>query len=595
MISSIRNLFYLVDFPVKAKMVIAVLGSLTVSLLEILGVLATYPLLLAASGQAIDAGILGRIAAFVGISERQDLIMVLAGIIIVAFVGKTAYAIGFRWWQVGFIQRLERTARVKLLGLYLDAPYQDHKKRDLSKLHTNLATAVAQGYSQSILSLLNVVTGLVTVLLMLGVLVFVSPLVALFAITIFAVVGYCIPLLLKKRLSKISLQITEADYVSWFSAMPALSAFREMRLFGVAQNFKESYAVGAQMRAKANREQAVINELPKNIIEIVFIVSIAVLATYMFSTKNQAEAVATMGVFTVAAVRIMPALTSTIASVNAMRAGSAGVRIINEEISYFRGQELHSQVDSPGLSFDGDISVEDVVFKYSPEEPAVLDKVSLTIPARSTVAFVGSSGSGKSTLVDLILGMLTPVEGNVRCGEHNIREDIKSWHQQAGVVPQSVYILPASLKENVAFGLKAEEIDDQRVLEALEQAELGELVASLPAGIEEELGHEGGRLSGGQRQRLGIARALYRNPKLLVLDEATSALDNKTEHKITQTIDRLSGEMTIIMVAHRLSTIKKADIIFYMKNGRVINQGSFEELSTVNQEFRELVELGKLS
>ena len=225
----------------------------------------------------------------------------------------------------------------------------------------------------------------------------------------------------------------------------------------------------------------------------------------------------------------------------------------------------------------------------------ILENVSLKIPARKTVAFVGSSGSGKSTLVDIILGMLDPTEGQVVCGGRRIDSDIKSWHHQLGVVPQSVYVLPGNLKENVAFGLNHDQIDEERVLTALKYAELTELVESLPQGINEDLGQEGGRLSGGQRQRLGIARALYRNPSLLVLDEATSALDNKTEHRITQTIEHLAGEMTIIMVAHRLSTIKKADIIFFMKNGKVVSQGSFEELASINHEFRELVELGKLA
>lgn len=594
MFSSIRNLSYLIDFPVKAKMVVTVLGAFALSLLEMLGVLATYPLMLAASGQSTETGVLGIISTIAGTSERQELIIVLAGAVILAFVGKTAFTLGFRWWQTGFIQKIEKTARVNLLSLYLDTSYQDHKQRDLSKLHTNLATAVTQAYNQSISSLLNLITGLMTVLLMLGVVFFMSPFVALFAIILFATVGYCIPWFLKKRLSKISLQITEADYVSWFSSMPALSAFREMRLFGVARNFSDSYALGAQMRAKANREQAVINELPKNIIDIIFIISIALLAIYLFSTKNQAEAMATMGIFTVAAVRTMPALNATISSLNSMRAGSAGVAIINREISYFRDTLRYSSIESPGIIFEGDITVENVSFKYSPDERSVLDNVSLTIPAHKTVAFVGSSGSGKSTLVDIILGMLNPTEGCITCGGRPITADIKSWHAQLGVVPQSVYVLPGSLAENVAFGLDKDSINEELVLQALENAELGELVSSLPQGINEDLGQDGGRLSGGQRQRLGIARALYRNPKLLVLDEATSALDNKTEHKITQTVERLSGEMTIIMVAHRLSTIKKANIIFYMKDGKIVNQGSFDELSRINPEFKELVELGKL-
>lgn len=594
MLKNIRNLFYLVDFPVKGKLAFSVVGAFMVSLLEIFGVVATYPLLLVASGQSLDTGILGTIASILGTSDRQRIIVLLACIIVLAFVCKALFTIGFRWWQSGFINKMERSARVNLLSLYLDSSYQDHKKRELPKIHTNLATAISLSFGQSISSVLSLITGLLTVSLMFVVVLIVVPEVAVFTIVLFAGVGYLIPSLLRKRLSKISREFTEADHISWLSSMPALSAFREMRLFGVAQNFVNKYDNGSQIRARANREQSVINELPRNIIEIIFIVGVATLATYMFATRNQSEAVATMGLFSVAAVRITPALNSTIASLNSIRAGSAGVNIINREISKFKKEQRYSQIESRGIEFEGDIVVSNVSFKYSPSDRAVLDNVSLTIPARKTVAFVGSSGSGKSTLVDVILGMLIPTEGSVSCGNNLIDSDIKSWHQQLGVVPQSVYVLPGGLKENVAFGLNPEEIDRERVYAALRYAELGELVDSLPHGIDEDLGQDGSRLSGGQRQRLGIARALYRNPKLLVLDEATSALDNKTEHKITQTIERLSGELTIIMVAHRLSTIKKADIIFYMKDGKVVNQGNFEELTFANPEFKELVELGKL-
>ncbi|ORC15437.1 hypothetical protein A7979_06780 [Rothia nasimurium] len=594
MLANIRNLFYLVDFPVKAKLIFSVIGAFAVSLLEIAGVLATYPLLLLASGQPADTGILAFVSNILGRQDRQQLILYVAGAVIAAFIVKAIFTLGFRWWQIGFINEMEKSARTTLLRSYLDAPYADHKKQDLSKIHTTLASAVGQAYSQTIFGGLSFMTSVLTIIMMVLVTLFISPVIALFAFCIFAGVGYVLPMLLRRKLIDISHLFLKADHISWFASMPALEAFREMRLFAVGDRFVEKYAEGASLRAVGSRQQGVINELPKNIMEIVFVVSIAGLAIFLFSTKDQAEAVATMGVFTVAAVRVMPAVNSAIASLNAVRVGASGVTTLNREIAYFKNMESYSELPSSGTRYEGDVEVQGVTFKYSPDERSVLDKVSITIPARRTVAFVGSSGSGKSTLVDIVLGMLKPTSGRVLCGGNSIHDDLKSWQSQLGVVPQSVYVLPGSLKLNVAFGLAESEIDEQRVHQALQHAELGDLLSSLPQGIDEDLGQDGSRLSGGQRQRLGIARALYRNPSLLVLDEATSALDNKTEHKITQTIDRLSGEMTIIMVAHRLSTIRKADVIYYMKNGKIIDQGSFEELIRKVPEFEELVNLGKL-
>ncbi|MFW0180360.1 ABC transporter ATP-binding protein [Rothia sp. P5766] len=594
MLTKLRNLFYLVEFPVRAKISLSVVGAFFVSLLEILGVLGTYPLLLLASGQSLDNPILEKFSSFAGTNDRQLLIIYTAVGVIGAFIAKALFTISFRWWQIGFINSMEKSARVSLLRYYLDAPYQDHKRRDLSQIHTRLATSVSQAYSQAILGTTSLLTSLLTIAMMVVVTFIISPQVALIAFTIFAGFGYLIPFLLRRRLTQISKNLIEADYVSWYASMPALEAFREMRLFDVSQRFVRRYESGADMRAQANRQQGVIGELPKNIMEIVFIMSIAGLATFMFATRDQAEAVAIMGVFSVAAVRVLPAINSAIASLNIVRVGTHGVDVLNKEVSYFKKMQRYSEFPMSGDSFSGDIQIDNVTFKYEENGPAVLDKVSIQIPEFKTVAFVGSSGSGKSTLVDIVLGMLVPSQGSLLCGGKPVMEDLKGWQSQLAVVPQSVYVLPGSLKVNVAFGLDPDEINDAQVIRALELAQLGDLVDSLPNGIEEDLGQDGSRLSGGQRQRLGIARALYRNPSLLVLDEATSALDNKTEHKITKTIESLAGEMTIIMVAHRLSTIKKADIIYYMKDGRVVNQGSFSELTKTNSEFKELVELGKL-
>lgn len=595
MLNSFRTLFFLVDYPVKSRIILSVLGAFVVSLLELTGVLATYPLLLLASGQGLDNPLIQVLINLTGLQERQQLISLVACLVVAAFVLKGLVTIAFRWWQAGFMVKVERSARVKLLSLYLDSPYQVHRQRDLSTLHTNLATAIPQSFGQAFFGSLSLLTNLLTVTFIFVIVFWVSPLAALVALLLFAGTGYLVPALLKRRLVAISHQYTESDYINWYSSMPALTAFREMRLFGVAKYFTDEYDRGVSIRAKGQREQTILTELPRYIIEIVFVLGLALLATFLFSTQDQAQALATMGVFSVAAVRLIPAINAAMASMNVIRAGSAGMTLINREIESLRQLSFYSDLPSGGKSPQGDIVIDRVTYAYQADQEPVLKQMSLTIPEKSTVAFVGPSGSGKSTLVDLILGLLEPDQGQILCGGSPLKEDLKAWQRAAGVVPQQVYVLPGSLAHNVAFGLPEEQIDRDQVLRALEAAELGDLLASLPQGLDQELGQDGARLSGGQRQRLGIARALYRKPSLLVLDEATSALDNKTEHKITQTIEQLKGDMTIIMVAHRLSTIKGADLIFYLADGRLKAQGSFEELVASEPDFRELVELGKLA
>ncbi|WP_375142116.1 ATP-binding cassette domain-containing protein [Microbacterium sp.] len=224
----------------------------------------------------------------------------------------------------------------------------------------------------------------------------------------------------------------------------------------------------------------------------------------------------------------------------------------------------------------------------------MLEDLSLEIPRHRTTAFVGSSGAGKSTLLDLVLGLLTPTSGEVLCGGRAIADDPAGWHASLGVVPQDVFLANRTLAENIAFGRSADEIDPDRVAEASRLALLDDLIAELPEGIHTMVGDRGVRLSGGQRQRVGLARALYRRPRVLVLDEATSALDNATEYQIAQTLAQLQGTMTIIIVAHRLSTVRSVDRLYFLRSGRVAASGTFDQVRAADAEFARLVELGSL-
>lgn len=236
----------------------------------------------------------------------------------------------------------------------------------------------------------------------------------------------------------------------------------------------------------------------------------------------------------------------------------------------------------------------DVRFRYSQDGREVLQGISLDIPVGSSVAFVGSSGAGKSTLIDLVMGLQTATAGSITADGTDIATNLVGWQRNVGVVPQDVFLINGSVAENVAFDVAPSDIDEDRVRRALAQADILDFVESQPQGIWSEFGDGGRRLSGGQRQRLGIARALYRRPRILILDEATSALDNETEARIAQTINGLHEDITVIMVAHRLSTVRDADLIAYLEDGRIAAQGRFDELQERSTGFRRLVELGSL-
>ena len=241
-----------------------------------------------------------------------------------------------------------------------------------------------------------------------------------------------------------------------------------------------------------------------------------------------------------------------------------------------------------------ELSIEGVSFRYPGTEHDVLDDIDARIPAGSSVALVGSSGAGKSTLADVLMGLHGPTAGRVAVDDVDITTDIISWQRSIGMVPQDVYILDASLRANVAFGDAPDAVDESRLSAALTRAQLDDLIRDLPDGIDTIVGERGGRLSGGQRQRIGIARALYLEPSVLVMDEATSALDSETERRITDTIESLHGQMTVIVIAHRLSTVRKCDLLLYLEQGRIACAGTFESVAAESPGFARLVRLGSL-
>jgi len=246
------------------------------------------------------------------------------------------------------------------------------------------------------------------------------------------------------------------------------------------------------------------------------------------------------------------------------------------------------EADAAKLSFEEWIRVEGLCFRYEGSSEDTLQNVNLSVRQGSTVALVGATGSGKSSMLNLILGFLRPQQGSILVDGRDIQENLPAWQQQIGLVPQQIFLLDASIRENVAFGVPRAQVDEAALQRALQTAQLQEFVASLPEGLDTCVGEGGIRLSGGQRQRIGIARALYRNPPLLVFDEATAALDSLTEEAMSAAMQELRGKHTLIIVAHRLSTVKNADCLFYFEQGRLLAQGDFNELCDKSPRFKEM-------
>jgi ABC-type multidrug transport system fused ATPase/permease subunit len=351
-----------------------------------------------------------------------------------------------------------------------------------------------------------------------------------------------------------------------------LGGAKDVKVLGREKEFLETYIGHNVESSRMTQFEVTLQLLPKLWLEFLAVTSLAILVmTMLAKSRDMTHIVSAVGLFAAAAFRLMPSVNRVLNAVQAIRYGLPVIDVLHAELSLNVPPAPLKRASA--LAFRDRIEVELVRYRYPSAKAWALDGLSLAIRRGESVGVIGPSGSGKSTLVDVILGLLTPTDGSVLLDGEDIQADLRGWQDQVGYVPQSVYLTDDSLRRNVAFGLSDTMIDDTAVRRALRAAQLEEFVASLPDGVETMVGERGVRLSGGQRQRIGIARALYHDPPMLVLDEATSALDSVTESGVMDAVTALQGEKTILIVAHRLSTVERCDRLYRLKRGKVVAEG----------------------
>ena len=570
-----------------------VAASVVLALLDMAGVAAMLPLMDLITTGKPQGAVLEWIASAVGSSALSVLIPVVGGFIALVFLIKTAGSLLFRWWLLGRTSRITALAATELMNRYVQAPYAAHRARTLSLVYRNINDATTQAASV-LMAVVTMCSDALVLVAIMAVLALAAPGATVFTLILFGGIVGGVQVALRRRQLRIGETIAQAGLEAWQALMPGLEGFRETRLSSRGSAFVAEFRESRLRSARAGRELSFMSDVPRHILEIAFIIAIVGISILMFAFGSAAQVVPVLGLFATAALRALPTLTRVSANLATTRVGSVGLGIMVDALAELDPAELYDEQPRSDEQYRGDIVLDDVTFRYPDSDATVLNGLSLTIQENRTVAFTGGSGAGKTTVVDLVLGLFSPTSGAVRCGGRSISDDPATWYSEIGVVPQDVYLLSGTIARNVAFGVDPADIDRDRVHSALVQAQLGEFVTSLPDGVDTVVGERGTRLSGGQRQRIGLARALYRRPRVLVLDEATSALDNATEHEIAQTLQSLQGTMTIIIVAHRLSTVRTVDHLVHLRDGGIAAQGTFEQVREQDPEFARLVQLGRL-
>ena len=570
-----------------------VAASLVLAALDTIGVAAMVPLTQLLTGDT-DSWFAQWISGVLGTSELSTLIPVVAGFITFVFIAKSIGAIAFRWWLLGRTTRISALSSAELARRYALAPYVAHRTRRMSEVYRNITDCTNQSASV-LLGVVSIVSDGLVLVAITVVLALASPAVTIFAVVLFGVLVFGVQLLLRRRQYRIGEEMAEAGLEAWQFLLPGLDGFREARLTSSANSFVDGFRRARMRRARAARQMGIVSDAPRYLLEIGFVVAILGISVILFTTGTPAEAITVLGVFAAASLRALPTLNRISANLATVRTGRAGLEIVSNVVDELDAGGTHEEQPRSGERYAGDIVLRDLSFRFPDAEEFVLHGISLRIVENRTTAFVGSSGAGKSTLLDLVLGLLDPTEGSVEVGGRPISADLAAWYSDLGVVPQDVFLLNDTLTANIAFGVAPELVDHGRVDEVIAMSQLDDLLPELPDGLDTVVGERGVRLSGGQRQRIGLARALFRRPRVLVLAVATSALDNVTEHEIAATLAALQGSLTIVIVAHRLSTVRHADTLLFLKAGQVEAEGTFEEVRARSADFARLVELGELS
>ncbi|MFW0110861.1 ABC transporter ATP-binding protein [Rothia sp. CCM 9416] len=593
LLTNFKKMGNLFDKKAKRTLVIIAILSSVLAISETIAIVLVLPLINLAMGQenAIP-GFLKNSLEALGIDQPsgQGLVLVIALILI--FITKDLLTMWFNWRQSGFLanQRVKTSSR--LMEQFMSMPWGSFRQRTTAEMIRTMNDATAQVYSLVVGGFLGLSNALITTLAILIALLIAVPLPTLAILVYFSVASFIYGRIIRSRTLAAGEQIMTASVQGYLRALHGLGAFKEITLRHTEEYFTTHYRQAAREGAYAARFASFLSSIPKYLLEILFILAVGGLLAYMFLSADGPAALGAMALLVAAGFRLLPNIALIISSTNNISLGSKSLDVVLDEL-YTQYRPLPTQHEYlERLPFHHEIELKDVHFSFPGAEEETIKGVNLKIPFGTSVAFVGGSGAGKTTMVDLILGLLPATQGQVLADGVDIQSHVRSWQENVSMVAQDVYMSGWSLQQNIVFD--SDTTDPVRLKDAVRRAQLDDLVASLPKGLDSECGEGGSRLSGGQRQRVGIARALYRNPALLVLDEATSALDNLTEKKITETIDRLHGEVTVVVVAHRLSTVKNADLIVYMKDGKVSATGSFVELQKKSPEFAKLVELGSL-
>lgn len=579
-VTLIHKIGYLFDGKQKRQIVGLGVLILIGGLLETLGVSMLLPVVTAFMNPdaIMDNWLVDKITGILHIETSRQLLTYMLVALIALYILKNAYLLFLTYVQNTFVTRNRNRMISRVMREFLNRPYEDYLGADIPTVFRLTDSDIPNAF-QLILVMIQMITEIVVAVSLCIVLVVASPMLCLFIVTIFLGMTLMITKLLKPRLNKIGHrnQTIQSRIAKW--RIQSIYGLKDVKVLHREEFFVRNYYESGAIGANVARNYAVFNNLPRLLIETVFMASMFLfILIYMLRGGDVTVLVPQLSAFAMAAVRMLPGINRINTYLSEIAYAQPCLDYLYDNLNENMKKDVNGSVTGltgglqpqlPKLELQDKIVLDHITYAYPNTDKNIFTDAHMEVHKGQSVGIMGPSGAGKSTIVDILLGLLHVQSGEITCDGVDIFDNYPSWLAKIGYIPQSIYLIDESIRDNIAFGIDADRIDDRRIWEVLEEAQLKEFVEELPEGLDTTIGDRGVRISGGQRQRLGIARALYHNPEILVFDEATSALDSDTEKAVMDAINSFHGRKTMVIIAHRLNTIAKCDVIYKVEGEKI--------------------------
>lgn len=571
----LKKISYVLDKRQKVNLFILLVVIFIGAFVELLGISTILPLVnVALKPETIqETWYLKRTWDLFGFDEPAQMLMLLSVALIVIYIFKNLYVTMMYDLQYRFVFNNQKRLAVKLMDCYMHQDYLFHVSKNVAELQRNVTNDV-NGFFTVVLNTLQFLAEF-SVCVVTTIFLSTQDLITTIAVAVLVMIfGAFFALVFKKLLVRKGEENRELNVQVTKWILQSFSGIKEIKVSNKEEFFVDNYNSNYGQFAVLQRQQSMLRFMPRPIMESVCICGllVAIIIKIQIDGSDITSFVPILSVFALAAFRMLPSFNRITGNLGSMMFDIPAIDSVYHdliEIEELMKKKQQEETVSGQIELKNSIVVDNINFKYPENEKWILEKANLKIEKNSSVALIGASGAGKTTVVDIILGLLEPQSGKILVDNVDIKKQMGAWHNCIGYIPQTIYLMDDTIRANIAFGIPKDKVDDAWIERAMKEAQLDEFVHSLPNGLDTVIGDRGVKLSGGQRQRIGIARALYGNPQVLILDEATSALDNETEKEVMEAIDGLHGQRTLIVIAHRLTTIKNCDAIYEVASGKI--------------------------